>query len=107
MTTDAWGIDDGWFGTDGQWHQANPDTIEAIRAAMGEPVEHEVQVVRPGATDALRTPGRIRGEDGRDLGELYRVPSDLPLGIHELEPSAGGPPVTLLAAPESCHVHHP
>ena len=50
VTTDAWGIDDGWFDVDGQWHAAPPGTIEAIRAAMGEPAStRPVWVVRPGA----------------------------------------------------------
>ena len=53
MTTDAWGIDDGWFDFADRWQPASPDTIEAIRAAMGDPSPGRgVQVVRPGSGDA-------------------------------------------------------
>src|SRR5204863_3210455 len=103
-TTDAWGIDDGWFGTDGEWHRANPDTIDAIRSAMGDPIDRPVWVVRPGASDALRSRCRLRCEDGRDLGEVDRLPADLPIGIHDLEPLDGGPTTTLLAGPAHCHL---
>ena len=104
MTTDAWGIDDGWFGTDGQWHPANPATIEAIRAAMGEPVEHPVWVVRPGASDALNRLCRLRLEDGGEVEAIDCLPADLPVGIHDLEPLDGGPATTLLAGPGRCHL---
>ena len=83
---------------------ANPDTIEAIRAAMGEPVEPPVWVVRPGASDALDgavpTPPGGRPRPRR----VDRLPADLPLGIHDLEPLDGGPSTTLLVGPGRCHL---
>ena len=39
MGTDEWGIDDGWWSNDGQWHDANPDTVAAIRASMAQSPE--------------------------------------------------------------------
>ena len=104
MDTDAWGIDAGWFGTDGEWHTAPPATVEAIRAAMGEPADRPVWVVRPGAGDPLLGPCELRLEDGTDLGVVERLPEDLPLGIHELAPVDAGPVTTLLAGPGRCHL---
>src|SRR5687767_13919212 len=75
VTTDAWGIDDGWSDTAGRWHPAPPETLEAFRAAMGEPDPagppgRPVWVVRPGAADALPVRSHLRLEDGTDAGEL-------------------------------------
>ncbi len=104
MTTDAWGIDDGWFGTDGRWHTAAPETVEAIRSVMGDPAGRPVWAVRPGSADPLDAPCRLILEDGTDLGEVQRLPPDLPLGIHEIDPADGGPTTTLLAGPGRCHL---
>jgi 4-alpha-glucanotransferase len=71
---------------------------------MGEPVEHAVWVVRPGASDALDGPCRVRREDGRDLEAVERLPADLPVGIHDLEPLDGGAATTLLVGPGRCHL---
>ena len=70
MTTDEWGIDDGWFDVDGQWHTTPPETIEAIRAAMGDPADRPVWVVRPGATDSLHSPCHLVLEDGEEAGTI-------------------------------------
>jgi 4-alpha-glucanotransferase len=104
VSTDAWGIDDGWMGTDGQWHPAPESTIEAIREAMGEPAGRPVWVVRPGDADPLLDPCELRLEDGTDLGELLRLPEDLPLGLHELAPVDGGPVTTVVCSPGRCHL---
>lgn len=105
MGTDAWGIDDGWFDTGGGWQPADEATIDAIRAVLGDSsAGGGVRVVRPGAGEVL--PGRchLRLEDGSDLGDVDRLPPDLPLGLHDLVPLDGGPATTLLVGPGRCHL---
>ena len=104
MSTDAWGIDDGWHDVEGAWHTAPADTIEAIRTAMGEPGESPVWVVRPGAVDPLHSPCRLTLEDGDDAGVITALPGDVPMGIHDLEPLDGGPTTALVVSPGRCHL---
>jgi 4-alpha-glucanotransferase len=105
VTTDAWGIDDGWFDFAGRWHAASPDTIAAIRAAMGDPGPgRAARVVRPGSGEPLPERTHLRLEDGTDLGVVDRLPHDLPVGIHDLAPEDGGPVTALLVSPGRCHL---
>lgn len=105
MATDEWGIDDGWLDGQGRWIQANRDTVEAIRAVLGPPGRgRPAWVVRPGSTEPLLGPCRLVLEDGDDLGLRTDLPADLPLGIHTLTPTDGGPTTHLVASPGRCHV---
>ncbi len=105
MATDAWGIDDGWMDSSGQWQPAAPATIEAIRDAIGDPTSHRpVWVVRPGAAEPLLGRGHLQLEDGTEVGAVDRLPSDLPLGLHDLTPEDGGPVTTLMVSPGRCHL---
>ena len=105
MSTDAWGIDDGWTDTSGAWRGASPDTIAAIRAVMADPTAgRPVWVVRPGEARDLDAPGHLRLEDGTDLGRVRRLPSDLPLGLHDLVDEAGDRLATVLVGPGRCHL---
>jgi 4-alpha-glucanotransferase len=104
VSTDEWGIDDGWHGTDGQWHPAPPSTIDAIRAAIGDPQSRPLWVVRPGSAPELQDPCVLRLEDGTDIGEVRRLPDDLPLGLHAISPVDGGPTTTVLCGPGRCHL---
>jgi 4-alpha-glucanotransferase len=105
MATDAWGIDDGWIDTAGKWQPASPATIDAIRAAVGDPAAgRPVWTVRPGADEALVGRCHLRLEDGTDVGDIDRLPVDLPIGLHELAPLDGGPVTTLLVSPGRCHL---
>jgi 4-alpha-glucanotransferase len=110
VATDAWGIDDGWHDTKGGWHPTGAATSDALRTAMGGDARHDhpppgrdVWVLRPGEAATLPRPRRVRLEDGTELGELGRLPGDLPLGIHEvLDDDDLG--VTLLVSPGRCHL---
>lgn len=105
MTTDEWGIDDSWTDTQGRRQQASPATIAAIRDAMGAPGSgRRTWVVRPDGADRLPVPCHLRLEDGSDLGELGRLPTPMPLGIHELMPADGSPSLSLLVSPGRCHL---
>ncbi len=104
MSTDAWGVDDGWETTEGRWQPASPTTIAAIRAAMGDPASgRTVWVVRPGGNDRLSEPCHLQLEDGTDVGEIDRLSPDVPLGIHSLAPVAGGQATTLIVSPGRGH----
>ena len=105
MTTDAWGVDDGWRDTRGRWQPASPVTIEAIHEAMGDPAPGRAAwVVRPGSDDVLPRPHHLQLEDGTDLGEVGHLPSGLPLGIHALTPIDGGPATSLIVSPGRGHL---
>jgi 4-alpha-glucanotransferase len=107
-TTDGWGIDDGWQGVDGRWHDAPAASIAAIGTAMQRddsptPPGRPVWVVRPDAAEPLLRRGELELEDGTVLGVLDTLPPDLPLGLHTLTPLDGGPAVTVIASPGRCH----
>ena len=105
MSTDAWGVDDGWDDTAGRWQPASPATIEAIHEAMGDPgAGRPTWVVRPGSSDPLAERCRLQLEDGTDLGEIDRLPPDVPLGIHALDPVEGGRGTTLIVSPGRGHL---
>lgn len=109
--TDGWGIDHGYHATDGEWHETPAATRDAIRAAMGgaadEPSAPEgppVWTVPVGwGGEALRSPCRLRLEDGTEVGVVDALPPDLPIGRHRLAPVDGGPTTLLLVRPRSCH----
>lgn len=105
MTTDAWGVSDGYEDVRGVWHEVAASAREAIRAAMGPPPDPDaarVRVVVPGASLSLERPGRLRLEDGGVLAVRDALPPDLPFGYHDLEPADGGAPVRIIVSPGRC-----
>lgn len=105
MATDAWGIDDGWVDTQGQWRPASPATVDAIRTVIGEPRSgRPVWIVRPGTAEVLNSRCHLTLGDATEVGEIQRLPSDLPLGLHQLAPLDGGPRTTVLVSPGRCHL---
>ncbi|MGQ0830515.1 MAG: 4-alpha-glucanotransferase [Microthrixaceae bacterium] len=109
MTTDAWGIDDGWIDTAGRWHAATPETLALVATAVGRdgtphPPGRGVQIVRPGAAARIATPSRLLLEDGTTVDVVDRLPPDVPLGLHWIEPIDGSPATTLIVSPGRCHL---
>lgn len=105
MTTDAWGVADGYEDTLGAWHDVSPSTRDAIHAAMGPPppaAPGPVRVLEPGAAFAVERPYRLRLEDGTSLTVDRALPPDVPLGYHDLEPLDGSTPVRLIVSPGRC-----
>lgn len=107
MSTDGWGIDDGWEDTGHRWHAAPESTLEAIGAAMGRtPDEHppgrDVAVVRPGQRSTLAALSQLELEDGTDAGTIDRLPGDLPLGIHRLLRHDDGTESAIVVSPGRC-----
>lgn len=105
MTTDAWGVADGYEDTLGAWHDVTASTRDAIHAAMGPAPGADpgaVRVLEPGASLAVERPCRLQLEDGASLSVDRALPPDLPLGYHDLEPLDGTTPVRLVVSPGRC-----
>ena len=104
MGNDQWGIVDGYWDTKGQWHETEPATAAALRAAMGAvgdgpSAPPPMWFVRAGAGGSLWNPCDVSLEDGTLLAHLDALPPDLPLGYHELRPLDGGAPTALVVTP--------
>jgi 4-alpha-glucanotransferase len=75
--TDDRGVEPGYFDVDEQWVEARPETVEAIRAVLGDPPPNPPVVAEVGTTEAGGLPlGYHRRDDGR---RLIVVPSACPL----------------------------
>jgi 4-alpha-glucanotransferase len=119
MPTDAWGIDDGYWDTWGNWHVTAPHTVHALRAAMGAtphpdvseaelpgppPPERPLWIVTAGDEAPLSSPCDLELEDRTTLRADARLPADLPIGYHRLHPLDGGPTTRLIVTPGRCHL---
>src|SRR5689334_11632633 len=109
MSTDIWGIDDGYEDALSIWHDTPPTTRLALLASMGvDPAEQSappaapVQVVRPHQILPLGGPAELTLEDGTVLQVEAALPPDLPLGYHTLRPLDGGAAVQLIVSPGQC-----
>ena len=109
VATDRWGIDDGYRDWSGEWHDAAPGTIEALRAAMGEPQEPATPLwcVTPGEQHRFHGRADLVLEDGTTLEAQEALPPDLPLGYHQLVPHDGGPVTSLVVTPRRCPAPEP
>ena len=105
MTTDAWGITDGFHDLSGDWHATSDEARAAIRASMGDAAAApSAWVVREGAADAIDGPAELTLEDGAVLNVTDRLPPDLPLGYHRLRRERDGHETQLIVAPHRCHL---
>ena len=103
-TTDAWGIDATWLDAADEEHTVRPETIEALRAAIGAPppdLEDRAPIVaRPG--DALEIDeAEITCEDGSVRSIDGELPDDFPLGYHRLR-TPDGRERRLIVSPGRC-----
>ncbi|MEX2293178.1 MAG: 4-alpha-glucanotransferase [Acidimicrobiales bacterium] len=109
MTTDGWGVDDGWAGNDGAWHQAPDATLAAIRAALNTegnlaPPGRPARILRPGVAEQIGERSSLVLEDGTDLGEVHVLGADLPLGLHDLTSMEDGAHTTVIVSPGQCYL---
>jgi 4-alpha-glucanotransferase len=105
MTTDAWGITDGFHDLAGQWHETSDETRAALRATMGDAVAAPAaRIVRAGASEEIDGAGELTLEDGALLRVADRLPPDLPLGYHRLRRLSDGHETRLIVAPHRCHL---
>ena len=108
MTSDAWGIDDGYEASTGEWRPTTATTRNAILGAMradtqARPAIDNVRVVERGASVSVDEPAELALEDGAVLPVLGSVPADVPLGYHELRLHRSGRSITLIVSPGRCH----
>src|SRR5215470_13701715 len=94
MSTDIWGIEDGYEDALGVWHETPPTLRLALLASMGvDPAEQSappaapVQVVRPHQVFSLAGPAELTLEDGTVLQLAAALPPDLPLGLSHTAPA--------------------
>jgi 4-alpha-glucanotransferase len=133
MTTDPWGIDEGYWDAGGTWHPTSSTTAAGLRAAMGctaaegddpgcPPTTRDVRIVQLGQVDqldqldALRQEAELDGpaelllEDGTALEVEAKLPPDLPMGYHDLvlRTGTGGSTreirIRLIVTPGRCHL---
>ena len=120
-----WGITAGYHDINGRWIDVPPDTLAAIRSAMGAPVDPDdhgdagpagtspgddpVVSFRPGeapAGVAAGGPWELHTEDGAVIAvnSDADVPPDLPLGYHRLLHVGDGRERLLIVSPGRCHL---
>jgi 4-alpha-glucanotransferase len=105
----AWGIDPGYHDVRGDWHPTTLETAAALLSAMGAspgqpppPIGNDVWVVRQ--WDRVNAGGfyTLTCEDGSQHRGLGFLPTDLPLGYHELRLHQRGTDVRLIVSPRAC-----
>jgi len=75
MTTDAWGITDGFHDLAGQWHSTSDETRAALRATMGDAATApSARIVREGGTEEIDGASELTLEDGALLRVTDRLP---------------------------------
>jgi 4-alpha-glucanotransferase len=103
---DAWGITDGYWDVAGEWHPMGDELRRALLEAVGAdgdaPPWTPYWSVTQGDIHPLDSLCEVRLEDGTELPALTQLPSDLPVGYHELLPVDGGPATRLVVAPARC-----
>ncbi len=107
--TNGWGIDLVYEDALGEWHDTSKETISAILKAMGAETrssgpEHDdgVIVVRVGEGRELRCSGTIVLETGETISVARHLPSDLPIGYHQLQFDNSAKPGSLIVSPGKC-----
>lgn len=103
----AWGIVPSFVDTEGVWRRPSARAVTAALDAMGAdavaPPGEPSLVLAPGEAAELATPAEAVLEDGTRLPAALRLPPDLPLGVHHLEPLDGGVHRAVIVAPLHCH----
>lgn len=100
---DEWGVTDGYHDVDGTWHPTSEATRARLRSAMGDVCEASpLWFVVEGTEQSLWNQCELHLESGASLGVIDHLPSDLPLGYHDLVPVDGGPITRLVVHPRAC-----
>jgi 4-alpha-glucanotransferase len=108
VTSDTWGIADGYETTTGEWRPTTAATRDAILTAMrargdAAPDIDNVRVVERGASVFVDEPAELALEDGAVLPVVGNLPADVPLGYHELRLHRSRRAITLIVSPGHCH----
>ncbi len=112
MSADSWGVSFGYNDGDGTWFDASPPTRQAIRAAMGAPLDpadpvgpaptEAVIVATPGQPFVAPSGGRMDFEQGGsiEIATGSGIPSDAPFGYHCFVTADRS--VSVIVSPGSC-----
>jgi 4-alpha-glucanotransferase len=108
VTTDRWGIDDGYEDAAGVWRVTSDVTRSALETAMGvdgegAPEPDTVRVIVRGESLALGERAELALEDGAVIPVTAGLPQDVPLGYHELRLLDSMRSVRLVVSPGRCH----
>jgi 4-alpha-glucanotransferase len=110
MSTDRWGIADGYHDQSGVWHVTSAETRRVLLEAMHlDPADfakrsEPVLVVRAGDPKPVPTRAELVLEDGGSMTIDGQLPPDLPLGYHELRPADDHAPILVIVSPAKCHL---
>ncbi|MCW2753197.1 MAG: 4-alpha-glucanotransferase [Marmoricola sp.] len=95
-----------WVDADEHEHRLSPDTLQALRDALGHPPPRAATacpvVARPGEDLGLGEV-TVACEDGTERIVRGALPADFPLGYHRLR-TASGADRRLVVSPGRCHV---
>ena len=107
-----WGIEPGYHDVAGIWHDAPPETVAAFLRAMGaagaqdagaqrpaEPGDGPVFVVRAGETVGVDGDYVLTLEDGTVFEGHGMIPSEVPLGYHEIDLADRSRRIRLIVSP--------
>jgi 4-alpha-glucanotransferase len=109
MSTDPWGVTDGYEDALHVWQTTGEESRAAVHAAMqvdpddAPPDAGGLVVVRRGRSPRLATPAEVLLEDGGRRTVDRAWPRDLPLGYHTVN-ARGRENVHLIVTPGRCHL---
>ena len=111
MSTDPWGIDATYEDAAGTTQTVSKQAIARIRTSIRRQprparslYEECVKVIHQGQSFPLPTAVELQLEDGTTRPIHDRLPSDLPIGYHQLIPPDRSSPVRLIVSPGRCHL---
>ncbi|HET9692283.1 MAG TPA: 4-alpha-glucanotransferase [Acidimicrobiales bacterium] len=100
-----WGVDAGYHDALGEWRTPPGEVVDAIVAEMGADDGGDPFTTTPVITVRVdhqlpEVPaGTLQLDDGASVWCDGRLPDDVPLGYHRLEPADGAPPISLVVSP--------
>lgn len=111
MNCDAWGIDPVYQDAAGHEQRVSRESVNVIQSAIGPPpqiprslFDEPVKVLRQGTSMVLPRRAELRLEDGTTLEVGDRLPTNLPIGYHDLTPMGGSTVTKLIVTPGQCHL---
>ena len=111
MSTDPWGIDATYEDAAGTTQTVSKQAIARIRTSIRRQprparslYEECVKVIHQGQSFPLPAAAELQLEDGTIRPIHDRLPSDLPIGYHQLIPPDRSSPVRLIVSPGRCHL---
>ena len=101
-------IEDRYEDARGETQQISDSTLDAIQNAMGDAGRKSpsdaVLVLAKGEEGPVHRPAELTLEDGTSVYVERQLPSDLPIGYHELAfPDEQVAPVRVIVSPRQCH----